>query len=61
MSIVEVFLLERAFEEGIYYVCREDVFVGTLNVCLHDAIRHVHKVAVFTLKWFVGYIHMMSR
>ena len=60
MSIVKVFFLERVFEEGIYYVCRGDIFVVTLNVRLHDVTKHVFKVAVFTLKWFVGYTHMMS-
>ena len=32
----------------------------TLNVHPHDVTKHVLKVAVFTLKWFVGYAHMMS-
>ena len=27
MSIDKVFFLDRVFEEGIYYVCRGDVFV----------------------------------
>ena len=54
MSIVKVFFLERVFEEGIYYVCRGDVFVVTLNVCLHEVTKYVFKVAVFKLKWFVG-------
>ena len=60
MSIVIVFFLERVFEEGIYYVCRGYVFVVTLNVRLHDVIRHVFKVTVFTPNWFVDYTHMMS-
>ena len=59
-SIVIVFFLERLFEEGIYYVCRGDVFVVTLNVRLHDVTRDGFNVAVFTLKWLVGYTHMMS-
>ena len=41
---VKVICLERVFEEGIYYVR------------LHDVTKHVF----FTLKWFVGYTHMMS-
>ena len=60
MSIVKVFFLERVIEEGIYYVRRGDVIVVTLNVRLHDVPTHVFKRAVFTLKWFVGYLHMMS-
>ena len=60
MSIVKVFFLERVIEEGIYYVCRRDVFVVTLNVRLHDVTRDGFNVAVFTLKWLVGYTHMMS-
>ena len=60
MSRVIVFFLDRLFEEGIYYVCRGDVFVVTLNVGLPDVTKHVFKVPVFRLKWFVGYTHMMS-
>ena len=51
MSIVKVFFLKRVFEEGIYYVCRGDVFVVTLNVRFHDATKNVFKFAVFTLKF----------
>ena len=35
-------------------------FAVSLNVRLQDVTKHVLKVAVFTLKWFVGYTHMMS-
>ena len=35
-------------------------FVVSLNVHCHDVTKHVLKVAVFTLKLFVGYTHMMS-
>ena len=30
------FFLERVIEEGVYYVCRGDIFVVNLNVHLHD-------------------------
>ena len=50
MSIGKVFFLEKVFEEGIYYVCRGDVFVITLNVRLHNVTKHISKVAVFALK-----------
>ena len=53
MSIVKVFFLDKVFEEGIYYVCRGEVFVVALNVSLHDVTKQVFKVAVFKLKWFL--------
>ena len=34
--------------------------VVSLNVRCHDVTKHALKVAVFTLKWIVGYTHMMS-
>ena len=55
------FFLERVYEEGIYNVKKGNVFfLVSLNVRCHDVTKHVLKVAVFTLKWFVGYTHMMS-
>ena len=38
---VKVFFLVKLFEEGIYYVCRGDVFVVTLNVLFPDVTKHV--------------------
>ena len=60
MSIVKVFFLERVFEEGIYYVCRVDVFVVTLNVRLHDVTKRGFLSCSIHTEWFLGYTHMMS-